>query len=135
MDMEKSDGHVVSGDSMDDRKGEQHLQELEVDVGTVLQEEGEFDFESDQSPFPEGMFCISIVPVHGEILTICISACCGTQCRRPRYPNQYSSYVGPRYRVHNGKLLTSTSNADDRWLILKSLALELIKSSHCGIHQ
>ena len=55
MDMEKSDSTVVNGDAVDVQKGEQHLQELEVDVGIVLQEEGEFDFDSDQSPFPEGL--------------------------------------------------------------------------------
>ena len=55
---EKSDTTTFDGDAVDFRKGEQHLQELEVDVGTIVQEEGEFDFESNQSPFPEGMFPI-----------------------------------------------------------------------------
>jgi len=33
-----------------------HLQELEVDMNLILKEEGEEDFEGDQSPYPEGMF-------------------------------------------------------------------------------
>lgn len=56
MDMEKSETVVFDDGKVDVQNGEQHLQELEVDVSTVLLEEGEFDFESDQSPFPEGMF-------------------------------------------------------------------------------
>lgn len=56
MDMEKSETVVFDDGKVDVQDGEQHLQELEVDVSTVLLEEGEFDFESDQSPFPEGMF-------------------------------------------------------------------------------
>ena len=54
VDMEKSETTAFDDGPVDLQKGEQHLQELEVDVGTVLQEEGEFTFESDQSPFPEG---------------------------------------------------------------------------------
>ena len=54
VDMEKSETTTFDDGPVDLHKGKQHLQELEVDVGTVLQEEGEFDFESDQSPFPEG---------------------------------------------------------------------------------
>ncbi len=56
MDMEKSETVVFDDGKVDVQDGEQHLQELEVDVSTVLLEEGEFDFESDRSPFPEGMF-------------------------------------------------------------------------------
>jgi len=56
MDMEKSETVVFDDGKANVQNGEQHLQELEVDVSTVLLEEGEFDFESDQSPFPEGMF-------------------------------------------------------------------------------
>ncbi len=54
--MEKSETVVFDDGKVDVQDGEQHLQELEVDVSTVLLEEGEFDFESDRSPFPEGMF-------------------------------------------------------------------------------
>jgi hypothetical protein len=32
-----------------------HLQELEVDLNLILKEEGEEDFEGDQSPYPEGV--------------------------------------------------------------------------------
>jgi hypothetical protein len=56
MDMEKSETVVFDDGKVDVQDGEQHLQELEVDVSTVLLEEGECDFESDRSPFPEGMF-------------------------------------------------------------------------------
>lgn len=59
MDMEKSETVAFDDGNVDVQKGEQQLQELEVGVSTVLQEEGEFDFESDQSPFPEGMFSTS----------------------------------------------------------------------------
>ncbi len=52
MDMEKSETVVFDDCKVDVQDGEQHLQELEVDVSTVLLEEGEFDFESDRSPFP-----------------------------------------------------------------------------------
>ena len=54
--VEKSDNTTSDGSAVDVQTGEQHLHELEVDVRTVLQEKGEFDFESDQSPFPEGNF-------------------------------------------------------------------------------
>jgi hypothetical protein len=56
MDMEKSETVVFDDGKVDVQNGEQHLQELEVDVSTVLLEEGEYDFESDRSPFPEGIF-------------------------------------------------------------------------------
>lgn len=33
-----------------------HLQELEVDMGIILKEDGLEDIEGDQSPYPEGNF-------------------------------------------------------------------------------
>lgn len=56
VDMEKSNTVMFDDGKVDVQNAEQHLQELEVDVSMVLLEEGEFDFESDQSPFPEGIF-------------------------------------------------------------------------------
>ena len=76
MDMAKSDSIAFDEGVVGLQKGEEHLQELEVDVGTVLQEEGEFDFESDQSPFPEG----AILDLHSRYQCISVTDC-GSTCR------------------------------------------------------
>lgn len=36
-----------------------HMQELEVDMALVLKEEGEEDYEGDQSPYPEGALTLT----------------------------------------------------------------------------
>lgn len=43
---------AVSGDAEVEHG---RMDELEVDLATVLKEENEYSYESDRSPFPEGM--------------------------------------------------------------------------------
>lgn len=77
---EKNDTTAFDGGVVDFRKGEQHLQELEVDIGIILLEEGEFNFESDQSPFPEGLFSHLHSQSDCRYVTDYCSACRDTQC-------------------------------------------------------
>ena len=61
VDEKKGDGVVgVTGreDGTDVEDG--HMQELEVDMGHVLEDKGIEDIEGDTSPYPEGMFAIKI---------------------------------------------------------------------------
>lgn len=49
-----------------------HLKELEVDVAKVLEDDQPFDFDSDHSPYPEGMMYMG----RGRIQSYYLSASC-----------------------------------------------------------
>lgn len=44
------------GQDAEIKVGTQHMQELEVDVGKILNDEGLDDIEGDTSPYPEGQY-------------------------------------------------------------------------------
>jgi hypothetical protein len=73
-----------------------HLKELEVDVAKVLVDDQSFDFDSDHSPYPEGMPYVG----RGGIESDYPSASCRARSRRPLYAGQYSAHVDTRLHLY-----------------------------------